>query len=62
MEENKMEIYDRIDACSYLIEVFKKERPQKSARDFKNKLYKLSNEDLFRIADAVARFGLDNLI
>ena len=53
---------ERIDVYLYLIGVFKKERPGGSVRDFKNKLYKLSDEDLLRIADAITRFGLDNLM
>ena len=57
-----MNFYNRVVIQSYLINVFKKERPHKSVREFKDKLYQLSNDDLIRLADAIARFGLDNLI
>lgn len=53
---------ERIDIYLYLIKVFKTERPDGNLRDFKNKLYTLSDDDLLRIADAIDRFGIDNLI
>ena len=52
----------RIKLLIYLVGVFKRERPNKSVISFLFRTSDKTTDELFRIADAIKRFGLDNLI
>lgn len=52
----------RQEVLDYLESVLRKERPNKSVQVFLAKTRGISSDELYRIADAIERFGLDNLI
>lgn len=52
----------RFCALLYLVRILKKERPNRSAIYFLFKAIPIPTDDLVRIADAIERFGLNNLI
>ena len=52
----------RAEVLKYLENVFRKERPNRSIREFRQKVRTISTDELCRIADAIQRFGLDNLL
>lgn len=51
----------RKEVLNYLESVFRKERPNKSVRVFLAKTHGISTDELYRIADAIQRFGLNNM-
>ena len=52
----------RIRVTIYLLRVFRKERPGRSAMNFLFKATCIPTDELCRIADAIDRFGLDNIL
>lgn len=52
----------RISSTAYLVRVLRKDRPGRSALSFLIKTWCISTDELCRIADAIQRFGLDNLL
>lgn len=52
----------RLRTVIYLVRVFKKERPNRSILKFLFKTIQYTTDELYRIATAIDRFGLDNLI
>ena len=62
MKEKRNDDVQRREVLDYLSEVLRKERPGRSVRAFLVKARAVSTDDLVRIADAIQRFGLDNLL
>ena len=58
----KEEKQRRKEVLSYLESVLRKERPNKSVHVFRAKTQNISTDELYRIADAIQRFGLNNLL
>jgi len=52
----------RMEVLTYLENVFREERPTRSVGVFLAKLRTVQTDELYRIADAIQRFGLDNLL
>lgn len=52
----------RKEVLLYLESVFRNERPNKSIRAFLVRTQGISTDELYRIADAIQRFGLNNLL
>lgn len=52
----------RIRVTAYLLRVLRKERPSQNTMQFIAKTAYITTDELCRIADAIERFGLDNLI
>ena len=52
----------RIKVLIYLVRVFKRERPNRRIMRFLARTANATTDELFRIANAIERFGLDNLI
>lgn len=52
----------RYKLISYIVKEFQKQYPTASAEKLENRLMKASEEDLYRVADAIERFGVKNLI
>jgi hypothetical protein len=51
----------RKEVLNYLESVFRKERPCSSVHVFRAKTQGISTDELYRIADAIQRFGLNDL-
>jgi len=58
----KEEKQHRKEVLDYLESVLLKERPNKSVKAFMAKTYGISTDELYRIADAIQRFGLNNIL
>lgn len=56
------EMQRRVEVLEYLENVFREERPTRSVGVFRAKIRAISTDELCRIADAIRRFGLDNIL
>lgn len=52
----------RTEVLEYLEKVFREERSTRSVGVFRAKIRAIPTDELYRIADAIQRFGLDNIL